>query len=100
MRQEELKKSEKKEALKALRKSRKEFIKKASAMMKAQKKALGAIQGQLESGAATVPEIANATGMPAAEVLWYLAALKKYGGIVEAQKDGSYFRYALAENAA
>jgi predicted transcriptional regulator len=99
MRQEEPKKSEKKEALKALRRSRKEWIAEAAAKVKAQKKALGAIRGQIESGAGTVPEIANATGMSSAEVLWYMATLKKYGEIVETEKDGSFFRYALTESA-
>ena len=100
MSQDDPTKSEKKEAMKALRRSRKDWIAKASARMKAQKKAIKAIRGQLENGARTVPEVAGATGMPPADVLWYMAALKKYGEIVEAEKDGGYFRYALSESAA
>jgi len=99
MRQDEPKKAEKKEAMKALRQARKQWIADASARMKVQKKALKGIRSRLESGAGTVPEIAAATGMPPADVLWYVAALKKYGEIAETEKDGSYFRYALTEKA-
>ena len=91
--------AEKKEAMKALRRSRKAWITKASSRVKAQKKALKAIKGQLENRACTVPELAAATGMPADEVLWYMAALKKYGEVVEAEKCGGYFRYTLVGGA-
>ncbi|WP_419655258.1 hypothetical protein Dvar_43350 [Desulfosarcina variabilis str. Montpellier] len=87
--------AKKKDAMKALRKTRAKWVANASEKVKQQRKALKGIRGQLAGGAATVPEIAQATGMQTAEVLWYLAALKKYGEIVEAQKDGSYFRYVL-----
>lgn len=85
----------KKDAMKALRQTRAKWITRASEKVKQQRKTLKGIRSQLAGGAATVQEIAQATGMQTAEVLWYLAALKKYGEIMEAQKDGSYFRYAL-----
>jgi hypothetical protein len=44
-----------------------------------------------------VPEISQATGIPSDRVLWYLATLKKYGGIIEGEKDSGYFRYVLVE---
>jgi DNA invertase Pin-like site-specific DNA recombinase len=91
-------KNDKKEAMKKLRRSRSEWIKKASAAVKSQKKLLKSIKEQLAKGAGTIPEIADATGIPSHEVLWLMAALKKYGQIVEAEKDGGYFRYALTEN--
>jgi len=90
---------EKKAALKELRAARKEQVKKATARVRVQKKALKAIKAQLEKGPGTVPEVAAAASMPTAEVLWYLATLKKYGEIAEAEKDGEYFRYALTEKA-
>ena len=98
MSQEDAIKKEKKAAMKKLRADRKEWVVKASGRVKVQKKALKAIKGHLEKGAATVPEVAGATEMRTDEVLWYMAALKKYGQIVEAEKDGSYFRYALSES--
>ena len=90
-------KKEEKEAMKDLRKSRKVFIKAASAKMKAQKKTIKAIEDHLKEEARTVPEIAATTGISTAETLWYVATLKKYGVIKEAEKDGTYFKYELAK---
>jgi predicted transcriptional regulator len=92
-------KKKKKEALKHLRKDRKEWITKASAIVKEQKKERKAIKEHLENQPATVPEISEATGIPSDTVLWYLATLKKYGDIIEGEKDGGYFRYVLTESA-
>jgi biotin operon repressor len=85
-----------KEAMKKLRESRKASIQAATNRMKAQKKTIKVIVDQLKNQALTVPEIAAATGAAAAEILWYIAALKKYGQVIEAEKDGSYFKYALS----
>jgi len=86
----------KKQAMKQLRAERKEMIKAASARMKIQKKKIEAIKEQLNNGERTIPEVAEATGLEPAEVLWFVAALKKYGEVVEGEKDGSFFRYQLA----
>ncbi len=91
-------KKKKKEAMKKLRSDRKEWITKASTMVKEQKKILKAIKGHLENQSATVPEISKAAGIPSDRVLWYLATLKKYGDIIEGEKDDGYFRYVLAES--
>ena len=87
-----------KEAMKKLRSDRKEWITQASAMVKEQKKILKAIKGYLANRPATVPEISNATGVSSNSVLWYLATLKKYGNIIEGEKDGGFFRYVLVES--
>jgi predicted transcriptional regulator len=87
----------KKEAMKQLRSERKKWTTQASAMVKEQKKMLKAIKAHLENQPATVPEISQATGIPSDRVLWYLATLKKYGDIVEGEKEGGYFRYVAAE---
>ncbi len=87
----------KKTAMKMLREARKTSIRNASARVKAQKQALQAIKGHLEKGPGTVPEVADATGIPSDQVLWYMASLKKYGEVVEVKKDGGFFRYALSE---
>jgi len=91
-------KKKKKEAMKKLRNDRKEWITNASTIVKEQKKILKAIKGHLENQPATVPEISKAAGIPSDRVLWYLATLKKYGDIIEGEKDGGYFRYVLAES--
>ena len=95
----ETEKTRKKEAMKKLRESRKHIIKATSARVKEQRKAIKAIKEQLQDEAKTVPEIAGATGLASSEVLWFIATLKKYGEIVEGDKDGGYFRYSLAEAA-
>lgn len=85
----------KKEAMKKLRAERKQTIVAVTARVKEQKKAIASIKEVLQQGESTVPEIAAATGLPSASVLWYIAALKKYGQVVEGAQDGGYFRYML-----
>lgn len=89
-----------KEALKHLKAARKEQIASATARLKEQRQAVKAIKAQLAEAELTVPEIAAATGLPASEVLWYVATLKKYGEVLEGPKAGSYFRYKLGQAAA
>ena len=91
-------KTKPREALKKLREARKPAIAATTARMKEQKKAMEAIKGELQKGEGTVPEIAAATGLDAASVLWYLATMKKYGQVAEGAADGSYFRYRLVES--
>ena len=88
--------TEKKNAIKRLRQERREWIAKAAAAVKAQKKIRMAIATVLEKASATVPQIAAATGIPAHEVLWFIAAMKKYGTVVEDGEAGNYYRYAAA----
>jgi len=90
-------KTEKKEAMKKLRESRKDIIKATSARVKENRRAIKAIKEQLQDEAKTVPEVAAATGLASAEVLWFIATLKKYGEILEGEKDGGYFRYYVAD---
>ena len=86
-----------KEALKKLKAARKKQIAAATSRMKKQRRAVKAIKASLEGSELTVPEMAAATGLPVAEVLWYAASLKKYGEILEGPKSGSYYRYKLAQ---
>jgi len=85
-----------KDALKALRETRKTRVEAATARMRAQKKRIRAIRDCLASGPRTVPSIAAAIEADTAETLWYVAALKKYGEVRESEKDGAYFTYELA----
>jgi predicted transcriptional regulator len=89
----------KKEAMKKLRSDRKEWITEASTVVKKQKEERKAIKKHIENQPATVLEISGTTGIPSDRVLWYLATFKKYGEIVEGEKDGGYFRYVLTESA-
>jgi len=87
------------EALKRLRETRKDTIEKISALVKRQRKDIQAITGGLKEGGQTVPQLAEKSGLPAAEVFWYLSTLKKYGKIKEGEKVGNYFKYWLTEEA-
>ena len=89
-------KETRKEAMKGLRKVRKKQIAAASARMKEQKKAMKAIKEALGPEGSTVPAVVEQTSMPSSEVFWYIAAMKKYGEVIEGDKDGAYFRYKLA----
>ena len=89
--------SARKEKLKKLREDRKVKIEVAKARMKEQRKIIKAIKEQLKDSPLTVPAIAAATEIEPSHVLWFVAALKKYGQIIEGEKDGGYFQFKLAE---
>lgn len=82
-----------KEIMNALRQSRQAPVQAASARVKEQRRIVRSITEHLQKGPATIPEIAAATGMNTDQVLWYVASMKKYGTILEAEKDGAYYRY-------
>lgn len=90
-------KEAKKAAMKELRAQRKNLIAAASSVMKTQKKDIAAIKALLKTEAATIPEIAAGIDMPTDKTLWYMATLKKYGQIIEEQKEGAFFKYSLNE---
>ena len=89
-------KLEGKSGLKHLREIRKETIAASAARLKEQKQIIKAIKAELQRPS-TIPEIAEATGIPPQTVLWYVSALKKYGQVKETDKDGGYFRYCSTE---
>lgn len=89
-------KDERKEALKQLRQKRKATIDRARSRIKSQNRRFAAIRSQLGEAPRTVPEIAAALKLESAEVMMCVAALRKYGEVVETTKDGDYFRYRLA----
>jgi predicted transcriptional regulator len=87
---------EQKAAMKALRRERKTWVQQAAAKVKEHKGALRDIRTQLRETPRTVPEIAEGTHLSPSKVMWYVASMKKFGEILEADQDGSYFRYRLA----
>ncbi len=56
-----------------------------------------AIKKALKDGPMTVPQLAAATELDPADVLWSLTAMRKYGLAVEHGVDGDYPTYALPE---
>jgi predicted transcriptional regulator len=85
-----------KEALKSLRQARKVCIDKARELIKEQNRVIKSITALITTEGKTVPELARATQVSTSQALWYIMALKKYGLVVEGEKEGSYFKYQLA----
>jgi DNA-directed RNA polymerase specialized sigma subunit len=85
-----------KAAMKRLREERSVWVENAKQSIKVQNQIIKQIKAQIGGNAKTVPEIAQATAMSTAQVLLYISGLKKYGVVVEADKDGDYFKYRLA----
>ena len=85
----------KKEALKALRQSRKRTIGAVKEMVKATRGIRKKLSEALSGGPKTVPELSLATGIPSQQVLWHLTSMKKYGKVGEGDQSGDYFQYVL-----
>jgi predicted transcriptional regulator len=85
-----------KDVLKKLREERRVWVENAKKAIKAQNQIIKHIKSQIADNAKTVPEIAQATDMSTTQVLLYISGLKKYGIVVEGDKDGDYFKYGLA----
>lgn len=84
-----------------LRKQHPESVKASQAALKKQQSLRKTIRQALQDEPLSVPQIAAATHLPASEVLWHIAAMKKYGAVVEAglDEDYEYYLYKLAEEA-
>ena len=87
------------EKLKKLREAHAATVEKTQALLREQKQMQQQICQFIRDEAKTVPEIAAAIGKPSHEVLWFLAALKKYSIIVEAGMCGDYVLYQRAKEA-
>jgi cellobiose-specific phosphotransferase system component IIA len=87
----------KKEAMKALRQSRKETIDSAREKMKETRILRKKLSEALTAGPKTVPELAQETGIPSQHVLWHLTSMRKYGKVAEGDQNGDYFQYVLVK---
>ena len=85
------------EMLTNLRKQHPERVKIAQAKLKEQRSIRKTLQQVLETKPHTIPQLAEATGFPAHQVLWYLSVMKKYGKVVETglDEDYEYYLYGL-----
>lgn len=90
---------DKKERLKALKEERREYIDRATKRVKENNAAIKKIKTRLAEGAATIPELAEATGLTTQDTLWFVSALKKYGLVAEGAKNrgDSYYPYSLIQ---
>jgi predicted Rossmann fold nucleotide-binding protein DprA/Smf involved in DNA uptake len=83
--------------LKRLREEHKDAVARAQVRLKEQKAIRRQICQAMGDAARTVPEVAEATGLPADQVLWHIIAMKKYDLAVERGMCGEYYQYQLAE---
>jgi predicted transcriptional regulator len=89
------------EMLVEMRKEHRDAVQKAQELLKAQQSARKALERALTGGPHSVPQLAQAVDMPAHEVLWHVAGMKKYGIVAEAGTDesGDYYLYRLTKEA-
>ncbi|MBN2257999.1 MAG: hypothetical protein JW704_09265 [Anaerolineaceae bacterium] len=78
------------EMLKSLREMHAASVEQTQALLREQKQMQQSICQIIRETPKTVPEIAAEIGKPSHEVLWYIAAFKKYGIVVETGKCGDY----------
>jgi predicted transcriptional regulator len=87
------------EMLKRLRALHAGSVERTQAILREQRQLQKAICRFIADTPRTVPEIAAEVGKPAHEVLWFVAALKKYGVVVEAGMRSDYPLYQQAKEA-
>lgn len=85
------------EVLKNLRATHADTFARTQDLLKTQKQSQQGITRALKEQPRTVPDVAVATGLPTQQVLWWLAAMKKYGLVAEDGMNGDYPVYKLVE---
>jgi len=88
---------EKAALLKRLREQHKENVLRTQALLKEQKAIRQGICRVMRDTPKGVPEVAEAIGLPANEVLWHIMAMKKYDRVVEAGMCGEYYLYQVVK---
>jgi predicted Rossmann fold nucleotide-binding protein DprA/Smf involved in DNA uptake len=83
--------------LKALRTERTETVERTQERIKEQKRIRKQLGEAMKDGPKTVPEIADAAGMPSDQVLWHITAMKKYDLVREVGMEGEYYQYELTK---
>jgi predicted ArsR family transcriptional regulator len=89
------------ELLASLRDQHRDQVSKSQALLKEQQAARRTLQRAMQVGPQTVPQLAEATGLPAHQVLWHVTAWKKYGLVEEVgmDEDETYYLYRLLKEA-
>jgi predicted Rossmann fold nucleotide-binding protein DprA/Smf involved in DNA uptake len=85
------------ETLKRLREAHATTVEQTQILLREQKRMQSAICQFIRDTPKTIPEIATEIDQPPHEVLWFVAALKKYGIVVEAGMCGDYPLYQRAK---
>lgn len=85
--------------LKQLREEHRETVAQVQALLKEQKDIRRQICQALRDEPKTVPEIAEASGLRAEQVLWHIIAMKKYNLVIETGMCGEYYLYQQVKEA-
>jgi hypothetical protein len=86
--------------LRRLREERSSQVKAANAANAVVRSERKKILAQMGSDPASVRQVALAAGLPTDRVLWHIAAMRKYGQLVETpDKDGDHYTYVLTPEA-
>jgi len=85
--------------LKQIREQHKDDVERTRALLKEQQAIRRQICQALRDGPKIVPEVAQATGLPAHQVLWHLTAMKKYDLVEEVGMCEEYYLYQRTEEA-
>ena len=83
--------------LKQLREQHQASVQRTQVLLKEQKTIRRRICQVMRDEPKTVPEVAEATGLPANEVLWHVIAMKKYDKVAEVDMCGEYYLYQLVK---
>jgi predicted Rossmann fold nucleotide-binding protein DprA/Smf involved in DNA uptake len=78
---------------KQLREEHHETVAQVQALLKEQKDIRRQIVQAMGNEPRTVPDIAEASGLPAEQVLWHIIAMKKYNLVIETGLSGEYYLY-------
>jgi predicted transcriptional regulator len=91
---------ERTEMLKRLREQHQAAVEQTQALLKEQQAIRKQIRQAMAGGPKTLPEVAQASGLPTDQLLWHITAMKKYDLVVEIGKFGENYQYQLAEEIA
>jgi predicted Rossmann fold nucleotide-binding protein DprA/Smf involved in DNA uptake len=79
--------------LKQLREEHRATVEQIQARLKEQKDIRRQIAQALGDESKTVPQIAEASGLCAEQVLWHIIAMKKYNLVIETGQSDDYYLY-------
>lgn len=85
------------ELLKQLREQHAESVARTQAFYKEQRRIQQEICKIIREAPKTVPDVADAVGLPTHQVLWHLTAMKKYGIVAENGMCGDFPLYQKVE---
>jgi hypothetical protein len=91
---------ERTEMLKRLREQHQAAVEQTQALLKELLAIRKQIRQAMAGGPKTLPEVAQASGLPTDQLLWHITAMKKYDLVVEIGKFGENYQYQLAEELA